>query len=477
MLRVADTMSFLAGFTDRIAREQIDPQTSIVLDAITSHRPEPETIDSPSTDVTTAVQAALTKIERVDAQVNAWAHLPQFTGIARASAGPLHARLVGIKDLIDVAGMPTRCGSRHGSSDPATVDAGAVSRIRRAGGVLIGKTTTHEYAFGGTTPPTRNPWDLDRIPGGSSGGSAAALASGSIPLALGSDTAGSVRIPAAMCGVVGFMGSHGSVPTDGCAVLSWSLDNVGAMARTVDDVALLHRVIADSSLADIAESTSLPTVVGVPFAVLDPLHPHVRQGFENTLTALTEAGVQIREVELPDADLAEAIGFILMMAESAVFHRERMRKPELFDEEIAGLLEVGAQTTTQQYLAAVQARVQMARRMDDLFADTPHIITPTIPCEPAPFGSGTFTELDLGGVSQPLASAHTRFTLYANIAGSPAGSLPAGVYGGLPVGVQLMGRRGRDHEVLQAMAGLERVIDQAGLWSPGQVAPEFMEEK
>jgi aspartyl-tRNA(Asn)/glutamyl-tRNA(Gln) amidotransferase subunit A len=192
---------------------------------------------------------------------------------SNAERKPLLGIPIGVKDLIDVSGMPTLCGSGHGSPGAVDSDAPAIARLRDAGAIIIGKTTTHEYAFGGTTPPTRNPWQLDRVPGGSSGGSGAVLGAGMVPGAIGTDTAGSVRIPASYCGAVGFMGSYGSVPTDSVAVLAWSLDHVGAMARTVPDVAIMHKVIAALPNPGTPLAPGLPATIGIPRQVLEPMHP------------------------------------------------------------------------------------------------------------------------------------------------------------------------------------------------------------
>lgn len=385
---------------------------------------------------------------------------------------------IGIKDLIDVAGMPTQCGSRHGLPEAVERDAPSIARLREAGAIIMGKTTTHEYAFGGTTPPTRNPWNLECVPGGSSGGSGAVLGAGMVPGAIGTDTAGSVRIPASYCGAVAFMGSYGSVPTNKVAVLAWSLDHVGAMARTVSDVAHMHSVIADWESADWFKGAAsitpqLPAVIGIPRAVLEPMHPAVRAAFNSAVAELGGNGVEFVDVPWPDPDLLEAIGFVLMMAESAQYHQDRMRRPELFDPQVAELLEAGATVSAKDLLQAQRVRVQLAQWFDSLFASTPILITPTLPCLPPPIGADTFTPVDLGDVTQPLATAHTRFPLAANIAGIPAGSLPCGLGEGFPIGLQVMGRRGSDRGVLSVMYGIEQVLAQAGLWQPGAISNQW----
>jgi aspartyl-tRNA(Asn)/glutamyl-tRNA(Gln) amidotransferase subunit A len=386
---------------------------------------------------------------------------------------PLMGIPIGIKDLVDVAGMPTLCGSGHGLPDAVDSDAPAITRLRDAGAIIMGKTTTHEYAFGGTTPPTRNPWQLDRIPGGSSGGSGAVLGAGMVPGAIGTDTAGSVRIPASYCGAVGFMGSYGSVPTNSVAVLAWSLDHVGAMARSVSDVAIMHKVIAALPNPGTPLVPGLPATIGIPRQVLEPMHPSVRTAFDAAVSALEQRGVKVIEVPWPDPDLLEAVGFILMMTESAAFHQDRMKHPELFDPQVAQLLEAGASVSATDHLQALRVRVQLAQWFDNLFASTPVLLTPTLPCLPPPLGSDTFTPVDLGSETQPLATAHTRFPMAANIAGVPAGSLPCGLQDGFPIGLQVMGRRGSDLGVLSVMYGIEQVLAQEGLWQQGAISQQF----
>lgn len=448
-------------------------------------------LGSGSLTATALVEDLLARIDERDALVQAWVTLApdlmeQATRSDRelASAGEtislpsLTGIPIGVKDLIDVAGMPTLCGSGHGVPEAVEQDAPSIARLREAGAIIMGKTNTHEYAFGGTTPPTRNPWNLDCVPGGSSGGSGAVLGAGMVPGAIGTDTAGSVRIPASYCGAVGFMGSYGSVPTDNVAVLAWSLDHVGAMARTVTDVALLHSVIADWRSDNRFESSlsvkpQLPPVIGIPREVLEPMHPAVRMAFNAAVDALASNGVEFVDVPWPSPDLLEAIGFILMMVEAAQFHQDRMQRPELFDPQVAELLEAGATVSARDLLQAQRVRVQLAQWFDSLFESTPILITPTLPCLPPPLGADTFTPVDLGDTTQPLATAHTRFPLAANIAGIPAGSLPCGLGEGLPIGLQVMGRRGSDRGVLSVMHGIEQVLAQAELWQPGSISDQW----
>jgi aspartyl-tRNA(Asn)/glutamyl-tRNA(Gln) amidotransferase subunit A len=213
--------------------------------------------------------------------------------------------------------------------------------------------------------------------------------------------------------------------------------------------------------------------MGIPRAALETMHPSVRTAFDLTVDALRDHGVTFVDVPWPDPDLLEAVGFVLMMAESAAYHQNRMQSPELFDSQVAELLEAGSTVTAMVHLQALRVRTQFAKWFDDLFAVTPMLITPTLPCLPPPLGSDTFTPVDLGTSTQPLATAHTRFTLAANIAGSPAGSLPCGLQQGFPIGLQVMGRRGSDASVLSVMGGIESVLAHKKLWQPGAIATQY----
>lgn len=431
----------------------------------------------------TLVKSLLSRVEKREPIIEGWAKIaPDLLEQADRCDQefpstelnkPLLGIPIGVKDLVDVAGLPTGCGSRQATSSPALIDATAISRLRDAGAIIFGKTTTHEYAFGGTTPPTKNPWDPDRIPGGSSGGSGAVLGAGMVPGAIGTDTAGSVRIPASYCGAVGFMGSYGVVPGDHVAVLAWSLDHVGVMARCVTDTELMFKVLAGISTPGSPARIGLPSVIGIPSAALEPIRPAVRVAFEKGVAALIDSGVQIVDVSWPDPELVEAVGFILMMAESAAYHRQRMLRPELFDPQVAELLEQGATVSAGDHIQALKVRTQLAAEFDAIFARVAIVITPTLPCLPPVIGSGTFTPVEVGGQTQPLATAHTRFTLAANIAGIPAGSLPCGIQEGFPIGLQVMGRRGSDLGVLAVMTGIEQVFAKGALWQPGAIATRF----
>ena len=286
--------------------------------------------------------------------------------------GALHGIPVGIKDIFDVAGVPTRCGSRlRDDAAPAAADAPAVARLRAAGAVVLGKTTTQEFAAGVVSPPARNPWNPDRIPGGSSGGSAAAVAAGSCLAALGSDTGGSVRIPAAVCGVVGLKPTYGSVSKRGVFPLAWSFDTVGPLARTVDDAALLYDLLTGHDPLDAGSATRPPgsardeigvSVAGLRIGVARPfffdrLQLGVETAVDTALGLLSNLGAEIVETPWPEASAARAAGFVINRVESTAVHGEGIRgEPDRYGEELRLRLETNALFPAEGYLRALRAR-------------------------------------------------------------------------------------------------------------------------
>jgi aspartyl-tRNA(Asn)/glutamyl-tRNA(Gln) amidotransferase subunit A len=230
---------------------------------------------------------------------------------------------------------------------------------------------------------------------------------------------------------------------------------------------MLNAVMAQRDALQAIPQPSLPTSVGLPRAILDPLDPGVESAFTTVIELLRGNGVSLVDVDWPDDDVLQAVGFILMMAESAEFHRERMAESEKFDPEIAELLQMGNLISATDYIRARRVQVAIAEHVGQVFERVPVVITPTLPCPPAPYGSGTFTPLSVGDASMPLAAAHTRFPLLANVAGLPAGTVPCGLASGLPVGLQIIGPPGQGDLVLSAMAGIEKVLADAGIWQVG----------
>ncbi|WP_167759111.1 amidase [Blastococcus sp. TF02A_35] len=376
--------------------------------------------------------------------------------------GPLHGVPVALKDLVETSGIRTTGGSRILADNVPALDAPVAARLREAGTVLLGKTSTHEYAYGGTSNnphygPTRNPWDRDRIPGGSSGGSAAAVVSGTAPGAVGTDTCGSVRIPSSLCGCVGLKPTRGTVPFDGVLPLAPSLDHVGPITRTVVDAALLLDAMAGTSVGGAAVA-DVPrdlrgTTVGVPTEYfLDLVDPGVAAAVRASLDLLAEAGATVREVDLGDLRPLVAAIFLRVRAEAQEVHRatfpsrsadygadlaENLARPAPTDDE-----REEAERVIREGVAALTAALG---RVDVL-------ATPTTPATAPPIGAGRVV---VAGEDLHIEEMLTGFTSAFNAAGVPALTVPCGLADGLPVGLQLVGPAGADGAVLRLGAAYE----------------------
>jgi aspartyl-tRNA(Asn)/glutamyl-tRNA(Gln) amidotransferase subunit A len=417
------------------------------------------------------VDALLTRLGEVEPDLRAWVAVDggQAREQARRAAeelqagtdrGPLHGIPLGVKDLIETRDLPTRAGSRHLDDVAPARDAAVVDRLRAAGTVVVGKTNTHEFGYGGVVPPTRNPWAPERIPGGSSGGSAVALAAGTVPLALGTDAAGSVRIPAALCGVTGVKPTYGTVPTEGTYPCCWTLDHVGAMARTAADAAVLLRVMAGDDPSQPPRPRSLSGLrIGVPrVPFFEPAQPGVVARVDEAIAVLADAGAQITEVALPTAALAPLAGLVIILSEGSELHRHRLqRAPERFQPDVRAFLELGTLLPANLYVRATRFQRLFRDQLRDVFDEVDLLATPTLACT-AP-GQGE-PVVDLGGTTVDLVVAQVGNTLPFNLAGTPAGTVPCGFDAdGLPVGLQLIGRPFEDDLVLATMQAFQEATD------------------
>jgi Asp-tRNA(Asn)/Glu-tRNA(Gln) amidotransferase A subunit family amidase/ketopantoate reductase len=373
----------------------------------------------------------------------------------RARTGPLAGRPVGVKDIIAVAGVPTRCGSPASDPRPAATDAVLVSRLREAGAEVFATTQCLEYAAGFAHPEvgdTRNPRDPSRTSGGSSGGSAALVAAKVCDLALGTDTGGSVRIPAAYCGVVGLKPSHGLLPLDGVFPLSPSCDHAGTLTATVGGAADLLAVLANPDPSD-PPSPSDPVVftVGVLVAQLADrsVTPAVRDAIRAALAVLAAAGWRIAELTAPWLDeLAswDDVLAVIVAREAHLVHEDR--DTSRYADGTRALLAFGASVSDIRYAAALDRRAELTAAIEASLARVDVLAGPTVgyqaPEQDPPFGAG-----DDNGES--------RFTGPYNLTGHPAVSLPVPA-AGLPAGLQLAGRRGADAALLRVAAAAERLI-------------------
>lgn len=393
--------------------------------------------------------------------------------------GPLHGVPIALKDLVDTAGIPTRAGTAAYRERVPDVDATIARRLREAGTVLLGKTATHELAYGVTTTnpkaygTTRNPWDVERIPGGSSGGSATAVVAALAAAATGTDTGGSIRIPAALCGCVGFKPTYGVVSRAGIAPLSWLLDHAGPITQTVTDAALVLDAISGYDAAD--EST-LPGAggitdvaaqlrcdvagwrVGVPRTTAwSTLEPGVAEAAEAALAQLEALGMHVVEVELPTLDDITGPIFAYVSSECRAAHAAIW--PERRDEfgpDLQQLLALPA-LDGDATVAALRAMAGYAQALRHVLTDVDLLVSPTVPVVAPPVGAET---VRLGGTDVPVISALIANTMPYNLARLPAVSVPCGDVDGLPVGLQLAGAPLTDTRVLQAAYAYE----QAGPW-------------
>ncbi|CAN5711032.1 amidase [soil metagenome] len=438
-------------------------------------------IDSGALDPADLVRSALARIEETEVKIEAFAAIFADEALAVAQGqrdspeapGPLGGIPIVVKDIYDVAGHRTGNGSLGAPEHVAVADSEAVRRLKAAGAIILGKTTTHEYAYGVNTPPTRNPWSLDRIPGGSSGGTAAAIAAGVITAGLGTDTGGSIRIPAALCGVTGHKPSYGLVSRRGVSALSSTLDHTGPLGRTVDDTVALLEVIAGHDPGD-PYSWAGPVphfrtefdrgVAGLTIGIAekyfcDRLAPDVAAAFERAVQTLESAGATITRVEFADVELSPHVVNVVCGVEAAAWHAiQSGMAPEKFGADVQDALRVGAAYTGVDYLAALRARDAVIAGMQAMFdSGADLLVSPTIAITAPPYGS---TQADLGGRAAPILDAINALTVPANVTGMPALTVPAGFGAdGLPIGLQLMGPLGADATVLGAGRAFEALVD------------------
>lgn len=431
----------------------------------------------------------LERIEAVEPKVNAYITVLADEAMAQAKAaerniamgnylGPFHGIPVGLKDLLMTRGVRTTAGSAALEDFVPDEDATTVTRLRQAGAIFTGKLNLHEFAFGVTTNnwtfgPTHNPWMPGHIPGGSSGGSAAAVAAGECIAALGSDTGGSIRIPAALCGNVGLMPTYGRVSRYGALALSWSLDHVGPMTRTVTDAALMLNVIAGYDPMDTAtQPVPVPDYtdgieggltglrVGVPRNYFfERIHPEVKQGVEQAIARLSELGADIVEVDLPWVEHSLLAEFAIVMAEATSYHEHLLRtRADKYAPDIRVLLEAGEAISGPMYLKAQRLRTMIKQSFRAAMEQCDVIATPTLPHPPVPIGQDTVT---IDGVEETTLDCMVRYTCPVDLSGQPAIALPCAFNDqNQPVAsLQLIGRPFDEATICRAARAYEATTD------------------
>jgi aspartyl-tRNA(Asn)/glutamyl-tRNA(Gln) amidotransferase subunit A len=411
------------------------------------------------------VERALDRIEAVDGRVGAFvtvladqareeAARRDAEAAAGQARGPLHGQPVAVKDLVDMAGVVTAAGSPKLAAHRAERDAEVVRRLRAAGMVIVGKTRTHEFAYGVQTPGTVNPWDEARIAGGSSGGSAAAVAAGMVDYAIGTDTAGSIRIPAACCGVVGLKPTYGTVPAAGVFPLSWSCDHVGPIAAGVAEAGLLLEVLSGAPAAHSSmppANLRLGRLAGGELALVDPAVTEVIDGF---CARLERAGARVDEVELPLSAARSAVA-TMVLPELAAAHAPLLAETgeDGYSRHILNAIRRGQQMLATEYLGGRRYRERFAALVEGLLDGRDALLLPTLPVV-AP--AVTAREVELGdGNRASVRQALTALPGAFNCSGSPVVSIPVGLVDGLPVGLSLVGRAGGDHELVRVAKAAE----------------------
>jgi aspartyl-tRNA(Asn)/glutamyl-tRNA(Gln) amidotransferase subunit A len=431
-----------------------------------------------------AVTLCLERIDRLDRELNAFLSLRAERALAEAAAlehdsgepGPLWGVPVAVKDVIDVAGASTTAGSRILAGNVAAADAAVVEGLRRAGAIVVGKLNTHEFAYGATTTsphfgPARNPWDTGRICGGSSGGSGAAAAAGLVPGALGTDTGGSIRIPACLCGVTGVRPSTGRVSNRGVVPVSWTFDTVGPLARSAEDCALLLEAIAGHDPADpTTVDAPVPRYaagleggveglrVGVVAARFErEVDPSVAATVSAAVTELASLGATLVEVRAPELDRAGVAQQLVMLPEAAAAHGPWLRtRLADYGPDVRARLLAGLFLPAPAYATGQRARRWLHEQARRMFEEVDVLVAPTMPVVAPPIGADTVT---IAGREIPYRLSLIPFNSPWSFLGLPVVSAPAGFVEGLPVGLSIVGPRLAEGLVLRVAHTFQRSTD------------------
>lgn len=429
--------------------------------------------------VVTAAEVAALHTQRIrdwQPEVNAFIRVAMDEQ-ATTRTGPLAGVPIGLTDLIDVAGLPTTAGSAIMRDHVADADAECWSTLSAAGAVLAGKLNVHEFAAGTTGDNvhygwTRNPWDVTRMAGGACGGAGAAVAAGLVSAALGPDPGGSIRVPAAHCGVVALKPTYGAVSRRGVLPLTWTLDALGVMAQQVRGVAGVADLLltpntpwgkrnsCEQAALAAAQAPELDLVFGIPTSWLDMgLDPEVRDAFERALEHLTQLGAKVREVDVPYAGdilrMHRAIAFSEASAshEPFLLHHAHELGANIVDREQAGRAMLAGE-----YLKASRIRARLCREFSEVWRDVDIVITPTVPVPAAPIGTATVSTGSRG--TEPTHTVYTRYLAPFSSLGLPALSVPCGLTsGGLPIGLQLAGPPHTESLLCYAAGAYEATTD------------------
>ena len=415
------------------------------------------------------VRETLERIDRLGPRLNSYITVTGEQAAAEARRaegeiqkgnyrGPLHGLPIAVKDIFDTRGVRTTAGSKILRDRVPDHDATVVARLRRAGAVLIGKANMHEFSYGVTSDnphygPVRNPWDPRRIPGGSSGGSGAAVAASLCAASLGSDTGGSIRIPAAACGVVGLKPTYGRVSRHGAVPFAWSLDHVGPIARTAEDAALMLNVLAGRDakdrtssrrpVPDYARALRAPVRglrLGIPRNFFfEHVDPEILSAVRAAIQALERLGARSVPVSLPHLEHCAAAAAQITLVEAASYHERNLRvRAQDYGDDVRLRLYAAGNFLATDYVKSQRARTLLRQAMAEAFKQADVIVTPTLPAFPPPIKEYFVRS---GDMREHVIDAFIRFNNPFNLTGLPAVSVPCGFgSAGLPVGLQIVGK-------------------------------------
>jgi aspartyl-tRNA(Asn)/glutamyl-tRNA(Gln) amidotransferase subunit A len=430
------------------------------------------------------LRQTLSRIEQVDKQLNSYitVMVPSAEEEARSAEkeilrgryrGPLHGLPVAIKDMFATRGVRTTCGSKVLRDWVPDEDATAVARLRAAGAVIVGKTNMHEFSYGVTSDnphfgPVHNPWDLQRVPGGSSGGSAAAVATSLCAAALGSDTGGSIRIPAALCGVVGLKPTYGRISRFGAIPLAWSIDHVGPIAKSVPDAAILLEAIAGADPQDPTSSREIVphylqalardvrgVRVGIPRDYFfDHIDAEILGAVRAAIGTLQELGARAVEVSIPHLENCAAMEAHITLAEATSYHEHHLEtQANEYGTGVRTNLEAGRYLLATDYVKSQRARGLLHQALAEVFRQADVLVVPTLPAFPPRIGE---VYVQSGDLREHVVDAFLRFNIPFNLTGLPAISVPCGFSSsGLPIGLQIAGKALDEATVLRVAHAYE----------------------
>jgi aspartyl-tRNA(Asn)/glutamyl-tRNA(Gln) amidotransferase subunit A len=435
-----------------------------------------------STELT---RQCLAKIEKTQPVLNAFITVRADEAIAEAEArdaelrdgryrGRLHGIPIALKDVFETRGTLTTCGSKLFAGHVSTRDAAVTERLKKAGAVMLGKTNMHELAYGITSSnphygPVRNPLDRSRVPGGSSGGSGAAVAADLCYMAMGSDTGGSIRIPAAFCGAVGLKPTYGRVSRYGVMPLDFTLDHMGPLTRSVRDAAAVLEALAGYDVRDHTSSMEPPgeylppepvSLKGVRAGVpenfyFERIDSGIEQAVQAAISTAEELGAEIRTIRVPDIAGLNVVGRVILLAEAAAAMEPFLSRRADFGADVLALIDQGRLISAMDYVQAQRLRRVFQAEFAAVFENVDCLLTPCTPNIPPRIGEATIT---INGEAEDARLASTRLVRGINVLGLPALAVPCGVPGGLPASLQIIGRAFDEAGILRFGAAIEDAL-------------------